>query len=285
LPARRRTSGLLTPCLGHGRAPPALPAWAYGPASPLLFDFAVHTVRRDLAVHLACTWPRRTSRGGTLTAPGGVGLSVRQSRRRLPGQCRQRNQPGVQACARWRPGGGRGHQHALTQGPDPRPARSSRPSARARCALTRAPPPRRRRDAFEFAYAMRSLPAEEAGARALPQPRFRSWFGRLPAQPEQAKRGLREEDLGALQARPPRPSLGLAHGVRAVGEPVTPPAREQGGRGGRGNVGALGGPVAGGRQVRRRAHQVLCLPRRRAPSGRQSCTLYQRTLCPNPTSS
>ncbi len=51
---------------------------------------------------------------------------------------------------------------------------------------------------------MRALPAEEADARALPQPRFRSWFGRLPAQPEQAKRGLREEDLGALQARPPR---------------------------------------------------------------------------------
>jgi len=45
LPARRRTSGLLTPCLGHGRAPPALPAWAYGPTSPLLFEFAFHTLR------------------------------------------------------------------------------------------------------------------------------------------------------------------------------------------------------------------------------------------------
>ena len=57
---------------------------------------------------------------------------------------------------------------------------------------------------------MRELPAEESAARALPQPRFRSWFGRLPAQPEQAKRGLREEDLGALQARlrpAPQPRL------------------------------------------------------------------------------
>ena len=57
------------------------------------------------------------------------------------------------------------------------------------------------RDAFEFAYAMRELPESEAEAAALPQPRFQSWFGRLPALPEQAKRGLREADLGALQAR------------------------------------------------------------------------------------
>ncbi|KAK9836203.1 hypothetical protein WJX81_008501 [Elliptochloris bilobata] len=55
------------------------------------------------------------------------------------------------------------------------------------------------RVAFEFAYAMRELPQSEEEARALPQPRFQSWFGRLPALPEQAKRGLREADLGALQ--------------------------------------------------------------------------------------
>lgn len=55
------------------------------------------------------------------------------------------------------------------------------------------------RDAFEFAYAMRELPAEEADARSLPQPRFQSWFGRLPAIPAQAKIGLPEADLGALQ--------------------------------------------------------------------------------------
>lgn len=46
---------------------------------------------------------------------------------------------------------------------------------------------------------MRELPESEAEAAALPQPRFQSWFGRLPALPEQAKRGLREADLGALQ--------------------------------------------------------------------------------------
>ena len=55
------------------------------------------------------------------------------------------------------------------------------------------------RDAFEFAYAMRELPEDEADARSLPQPRFKSWFGRLPAIPAQAKIGLPEADLGALQ--------------------------------------------------------------------------------------
>jgi hypothetical protein len=94
---------------------------------------------------------------------------------------------------------------------------------------------------------MRALPAEEADARALPQPRFRSWFGRLPAQPEQAKRGLREEDLGALQARPravprPRRASGRAshQGRRASYEATASAAARR-----------LGRPVARGRRARR----------------------------------